>query len=397
MDRAAPAGADLYCGDPIPPLRSFLRRDPAGGVLCLFRGLPAAFTVNARAAIRKVCDLFGLGEGSVILAPAYNCGSEIDPLLHAGAAVQLYPVDRTTVVHPGDIEARLSPRVRAVYLTHYFGFAQPHAAAIKELCARRRLVLIEDCALRLLDARTAALPAAVGDASIYCFYKFFPVAGGGALVLNSGDGQASVAFDRPPPPAFAARAALRAGLGALLGPRGATRAFSRLNRGLSRLRRRKAAPPPSNGEADPRPDMPASYYFDARLKDARISALARRPLRFFDVAGTIRRRRANYEAYFRHLSGVAGVAFLFPQLADDVCPLSMPIVVGDRDALAAALNERGIGATLWWAGYHRRLSWDGCADACFLKDHVLSLPCHQFMGEEHVAFIAGEVRRLLGR
>ena len=375
-----------FCGDPPMTMGRLFARDPAGGIPALFEGRRVSWSFNTRVAIRKACDALGLAPGDEVLAPAYNCGSELDPLLHAGLRVTLYPVDRRTGIDPDDVARRVTTRTRAVYLTHYFGVLQPATAALRALCDDRGLLLIEDCALSLLSGEPAE--GRTGDASVFCFYKFFPVLGGGALVLNTGRAPAEPRFDGRAPDAMIARQLLRSGLSAAMGGERARALLGRLGRGGGA---QAPALPPKDGL----PDMPAHYYFDPRLRDARISRFAARPLRAFDVSGAIAARKSNYAAWLEALDGMAGVTPLFPDLPDTAVPLSMPVLVADRDAAAARLAARGIPATPWWAGYDRHLEWNGFDDARHLKEHVLSLPAHQFLGADHVTHMAAELRGAL--
>lgn len=378
-----------YCGDM--PMRpgAMVLRDPKGGVAALFRGRRVAFSFNTRTALRQACDLLGLQPGDEVLAPAYNCGSELDPLLHAGLQVRLYPATPDAGIDIAAIEQLLTPRTKAIYLIHYFGFLQPATAALRALCDRQGLFLIEDCALSLLSGPTPA-DGHSGDISVFCFYKFFPTWGGGALVINADRIAGSPRFERSLPRSVAAKGLLRAGLDMTLG----AERRSALSRRLKGNRSGQAGAQASS--TDEVPDMPADYYFDPRLLDAAINPLTIRQMRSFDVARTIARRRENYIFYLTTLAGVAGITPLFPDLPADVCPLSMPVLVENRDALAAALTSLGIAATPWWAGYNRRLNFAGQSAAHHLKDHVLSLPCHQYLGKSEILEICTAVAGLTG-
>lgn len=376
----------MYRGDMRGTLRDLVARDPADGIPALFSGRHAHFSFNTRVAVRKACDLLKLGPGDEILAPAYNCGSEMDPLRHAGLSIKLYPVDRYTRLDPDTIEHMIGPSTRAIYLTHYFGFLQPDAAALRDICDRHGLWLIEDCALSLFSGAEPA-EGRTGDVAVFCFYKFFPTLAGGALVINNERLAADIRFDGRVPARQMIKNVVRTGMAMTLGAERSAAALRLIRRG----RTPDTAPAPA---ASGRPDMPPHYYFDPRLRNAPISLFASRPLRAFNVEQTISARRRNYRMYLEALSGIPGVAPLFPELPDDVCPLSMPVLTENRDALAAALLARGILATPWWAGYNRHLDWTGCEDACHLKDHVLSLPLHQYLESEAIEHIAQELHGL---
>lgn len=371
MSRISPPN----CASPGLSLGSLIARDSAGGVPALFAGRRVSYSFNTRVAIRRSCDILGLKPGDEVLVPAYHCGSELDPLLAAGLSVRLYPVDRSTRIDPDDITRRITPQTRAVYLTHYFGVLHPNTAAIRQLCDDHGLWLIEDCALSLLSGVTPAEGRA-GHVALFCFYKLFPVLGGGALVLNTDRMTAPVVFANPAPRKLVVKALIRAVLDAVLGRAGIA--------ALRKLRPRKDTAPAARATY---PDMPANYYFDPALEGAGISHVTTRAIGAFNVAGTIRARRANYHQYQVALAGLPGVTQLYPSLPDDACPLNMPILVENRDAVCAALTAQGIGATPWWAGFHQGIDVSGFPDAAYLKNHLLALPLHQTMGTAHIAHV----------
>jgi perosamine synthetase len=374
-----------YCGEP--PMRAarLVRRDSEGGFPALFADRRVFWSYNTRVAIRAACDLLGLAPGDEVLAPAYNCGSEVDPLVDAGLAVRLYPVEEDLRADPARIAPLITGRTRAIYVTHYFGMIQPELAALRALCDDRGLRLIEDCALSLLSGERPA-EGHSGDVSVFCFHKFVPVLQGGALVLNAPDLAAKTPFPRPAPRKAVARMLERAGLANVLGPARA--------QGLMRALR-GAPPADAPAGAGALDDMPAHYYFDPALRGRRISAFAARPLRAFSVRDAIAVRRANWAHYRDLLDGMAGVRMLMPDLAPETCPLNMPVMVEGRDRVARMLQAEGIGVTPWWAGFNRNLDWQGQTGAMALKNHVLSLPLHQFLGPAHLDHIADRLRHAL--
>lgn len=377
-----------YCGDPPMTVERLFKRDSGGGVPALFDGRDVRWSFNARVGIRAACDVLQFISGDEVLAPAYNCGSELDPLIHAGLEVTLYPVGRNAVADPEVIGARITPRTRAVYVTHYFGFLQPYLDDIRALCDAHGLRLIEDCALSLLSGVRPA-DGRTGDVSIFCLYKFFPVLDGGALVINAADLDQSNLFRRAPPWRRVAKSLARSALEGTLGAERARAALARL-----RGRTPGSLPPPMPLDGE-RPDIPAHYYFDPNLRDARISLFASRPMRAFNVSSAIAVRRKNYQVFLRLLGDVPGVEPLFDGLPPGACPLSMPVLVADRNRIATELQSRGIPATPWWAGYNRHLNWSGQTDAIYLKNHVLSLPLHQFLGADHINYMVAVLYKVM--
>ena len=308
--------------------------------------------------------------------------------MHAGLAVRLYPVEEDLRADPARIEPLITERTRAIYVTNYFGIIQPELAALRTLCDERGLRLIEDCALSLLSGENPA-EGRTGDIAVFCFYKFVPVLQGGALVINAPDLAAKdTPFVNPAPRKTVAKTLLRASLGSVLGAEGA----QGLMRTLKGSRTARATAPMGAGELD---DMPLRYYFDPALRGTRISAFAARPLRSFSVKDAITARRANWLHYRDLLDGMPGVRMLTPTLAPETCPVNMPVIVQRRDEIAQVLQARGIGATPWWAGFNRNLDWQGQSGALALKNNVLSLPLHQYLGAAHLDHIAEQLKRAL--
>ena len=372
------------CISPGLSLGSLVRRDARGGVPALFADRRVSYSFNTRVAIRRACDLLGLKPGCEVLVPAYNCGSELDPLLDAGLRLRLYPVDRQGQIDLAQMAGLITPQTRAIYLTHYFGFQHACAAALRQLCDERGLWLIEDCALSMLSGPGPAEGRA-GHIAVFCFYKLFPVLGGGALVLNTEKITQTAVFPNTAPRKLVLKALVRAALN--MGPGRA---------GLAILRKLRPRKPAALATRSVYPDMPADYYFDPALKDAGISRVTARAIGSFDVAGAIAVRRANYHDYQTHLMGLPGVTLLYPSLPEHICPLYMPILVQDRDALSAALTAQGISAPPWWAGFNQAIDFADFPDACYLKNHVLALPLHQNMGPAHIRYVVAQLKALMG-
>src|SRR5262249_3508334 len=103
----------------------------------------------------------------------------------AGARIRFYRIGRN--LEP-DLEqlTRLvrTENPRAVYVIHYFGWAQP-MKDIVELCRERETLLIEDCALALLSDTAGRPLGSFGGYATFCLYKTLPVPNGGVLTRNA--------------------------------------------------------------------------------------------------------------------------------------------------------------------------------------------------------------------
>jgi dTDP-4-amino-4,6-dideoxygalactose transaminase len=312
-------------------------------------------THQGRSAVALGCRALGLGPGDEVLVPSYNCGTEVEAVRAAGPAPVLYRVDAAGRIDAGDVRARITPRTRAIYVIHYFGWPQD-TGPLLQLARERGLALVEDCALALFSERPDGPLGRDGDAAIFSFRKSLPVPDGGALVLKD-------ALPRGLPP---------------LPPPSAVRVVRRC---VGLVRRRHATPRSRGPEfrhfGPAHPDMPGAYYWEETSARWAISGVTLGILGQIAPGDVVARRRANYARLLRTALTLRGARPLFPDLPPGVCPTEFPLVAEDRDGWVAALRGRGVAAVAWWSGYHRALSFDAFPEACELKDCVVALPVHQ--------------------
>lgn len=353
-----------------------------------FQSARVSYVQAARTAIYKAFSVLKLRRGDEVLVPSYNCGSEVDALVHAGANVRLFRVGRNGEIDTGDLASRITNATRAVYVIHYFGFAQ-RLGPIVELCRKRELLLIEDCALSALTEVEGRRLGCLGDVAVYNFPKVLPVPDGGALVINNQEFQPVPWSLRGPGVRCALANALwllKTSLVRALPERG--RAF------LLRLRSSRA--PGGSHTRQSRPPMPGSYYYDETMSDRRISRISERIMRRTDLVEVRRLRRQNFLTLLKRLTGVTGLEPLYSELPAGACPLYFPVLVERPQEMAARLRALSIPAISWWSGYHQgALDWESFPEACYLKDHLLAVPTHHQLSAEAVDFIAHSVRECL--
>jgi dTDP-4-amino-4,6-dideoxygalactose transaminase len=337
------------------------------------------------------CRLLGIGPEHEVLVPAYNCGTELDAILQSGARVVGYQVSRRCEFELEDLVARRSRHTRAVYLIHYFGWEQP-MQELRRWCDEQGLLLIEDCALALFSSGPSGGIGRTGDAAIFSLPKTLGCYHGGLLSLAK-----SRLLEEP--------VLAPAGLSTML------KEFQHSMRpavlqGLERLglygsllsaRRCVGRHRHSHGPEGVFRPMPDDYYFQpatdanrALYPQVRKAASARL------WEETVRCRRSNYLRLASALERIQGVKPLYERLPDGVCPLSFPVLVSERDACVEALQSRGIAALPWWAGFHRNgIDWSQFPDAYWLKHNLLTLPVHQGVDDQHLAYVAETAAQIL--
>ena len=134
---------------------------------------------------------------AALIAAGVGAGDEVvvDPISRFGAAAVLCQnavpvfadVDRATFnMDPASLDRRITKRTRAVICTHQFGLPCEMDAIVR-IARRRRLTLIEDCALSLLSEYKGRLIGAIGDVGVFSFAasKQMSLGDGGMAVTNS--------------------------------------------------------------------------------------------------------------------------------------------------------------------------------------------------------------------
>src|SRR5688572_28340298 len=322
--------------------------------------------------------------GLTVLAPDYNSGNEILAIQAAGAQVRYCPVRGDMALDPEDVEryCRIhNPDL--LYVIHYAGWAQPMPALV-DLCRRRGMLLVEDCALSLLSDLDGRPLGSFGDWSVFCLYKTLPLPNGALLVQNG------------PRLESLERLRLReAGSASVLGRTAellVQRLRSRANGVGAALQLVKRGMGRAAGALEVRRANVGDIGFNMDDVDLAMSRVSERLLTRMDFAGIKQRRVDNY----RQLSERLGpdVIQVFPTLPDGVCPLFFPIIVSDKHAAADALRARGVDALEFWNDSVEPNGQEMSSDACFLRRHVLELPIHQDLTPRHIDHIARQVSAL---
>ncbi len=336
----------------------------------------------ARNAVWLTVKMLGLDKGEV-LVPAYHHGVEVEALVDAGATPRFYRVGSRWDVDVEDVERRIGPKTKALYLIHYAGFPGP-TEAMRQLADKHGLPLIEDCALSLLSSDGGVPLGSTGDVGIFCLYKTLPIPHGGALTIN---GPRSYSLPEPPLPPLASTlshtvSALLQNLelrGGAVG-RGMRRLVRSLGHGVVKA-------------ADIERVATGTQHFNRQHVDMGMSPLARRIAQAQDLEGIVERRRRNYFFLLGRLRDVSPP--LFNQLPPGVSPLFYPLVVRDKAEVMARLHARGIESIDFWRHFHPACDASAFPEVANLRRSIVEIPCHQDLTPEVMAEVADAVRGAL--
>jgi dTDP-4-amino-4,6-dideoxygalactose transaminase len=337
----------------------------------------------ARNAVYHGAKLLALG-GEEVLVPAYHHGVEVGALAAAGVIPRFVRVDARMRLDLEDLEAKIGPRTRAVYVIHYAGFAQPMDDVLA-IARRHGLPVIEDCALSLLAAEGTRPIGSTGTLGVFCFYKTLPVPNGGALVVNDPAIRGELAEPQAAPfvstlshatGSLLQNAALRLGdVGQVI--RGSARRAYAFVRGTTGVR------PVSTG----------TMTFDAATVDLGMSGLSELIARRVNAEAIVAARRRNYFLLLGQLRD--RVAPVFPELPAGASPLFYPLLCEDKSAVEARLAARGIETVDFWRFGHPLCPTDAFPEVAVLRRRVLELPVHQDLRPDDMAYVASCVKEAL--
>ncbi len=139
---------------------------------------------NGTAAILAGLHALGIGPGDEVIVPSTTWWSSVMTILHVGGVPVFAETDeRTLALDAGDVARRVTPRTRAVIVTHLFGIPAD-LDALREVCDRHNLKLMED-ASHAHGATYKGTPVGLlSDVSVFSLQvnKLLPSAEGGLLV-----------------------------------------------------------------------------------------------------------------------------------------------------------------------------------------------------------------------
>ena len=330
----------------------------------------------ARNAIYVLAQQLGL-TGADVLMPAYFHGVELEALLAAGVRPRFFPVRSGMRVDPDDIRSLISADTRAIYLTHYLGFPGP-VKALRELCDKRGLILIEDCALALLSRVGDEWLGSFGDAAVFCLYKTLPTPDGGAAVVKHGRLRFQGVTPQLSGTARETAVALLQGIEYGGGGLGLlARSARAVCRALSRQTR-------SNWV-----DVGTQHFNSADAQLA-ISPVSQRIVSAQDYENIARTRRTNY-LHLEHLLRDISPP-VFPALPEGVCPLFYPFATQRKLELWTKLCSRGVQTVMFWNPTPLGPAPGEFPEVDTLRQTILELPCHQDMTPQRIERVAQAVR-----
>lgn len=353
-------------------------------------GVPQAVsTTSCTVALQLATHFVGLRPGEEVIATPLTYQATLNALLTLPVKVTFCDIDPDTLCLDAACLAELiSPRTRAVFLTHYGGL-MADVAAIADLTREHGAFLVEDCAHALGAADRNAHAGTIGDAGCWSFQSLKNISTlgqGGMLTLRSAEHAAlarRLRAGEPDADFEACVASLRFG--------------------------HHEAPAPGGPIAH---DKNAWTHQCTTIRAAGTNAMMSEPaaavgrtqLRKLDAF--VERRRSIAKRFDEALEDIPGVR---PQLEPAGQRHAYHLYTAfveersgfSRDALARRLEADGVEVILRYFPLHLLPEWrlrGGRYGACPVAervwfDQLLNLPIYPTMTDEHVDHVVGALRR----
>jgi dTDP-4-amino-4,6-dideoxygalactose transaminase len=142
---------------------------------------------NATVALHLACVLLEIGPGDEVILPSLTFVATANAVRYTGAKPVFADVigESELNISPAAIEAKISPKTRAIIVVHYGGFAC-RMTPIKSLAQRHNLAVIEDAAHAPGASLQGISLGTWGDLGCFSFFsnKNMATGEGGMLVTN---------------------------------------------------------------------------------------------------------------------------------------------------------------------------------------------------------------------
>ena len=136
----------------------------------------------------------GIGPGDEVIVPGFTFVATISSVIYARARPVLAEVDESFTLDPRDIEARITPRTRAIIVVHMLG-NPGRLDELKAVASRHGLPLIEDAAQAFGASYCGRWVGGQAAAGVYSFNEFKTITcGDGGMLVTDDEGLYRRAF-----------------------------------------------------------------------------------------------------------------------------------------------------------------------------------------------------------
>ena len=152
-------------------------------------GVRHALGVNSgTSALWILMSALGIGPGDEVIVPGFTFVASMSSIIYAGAKPVLAEIDETFNLDPGDVEARITSKTKAILAVHMLG-APCDLDVLCDIAQRHGLMLIEDACQGFGGSYHGRKLGSIGVGGAFSFniYNTITCGDGGMLVTDTDD------------------------------------------------------------------------------------------------------------------------------------------------------------------------------------------------------------------
>ena len=145
----------------------------------------AIFVNSGTSAFHTIFGAINPDPGDEVICTPWTSGGSLAGAIFQGCVPVFADVDDSYCVDPVDVEAKITPRTRAIIAVHLFGNPCDMDAYV-DMCKRHGIFLVEDCSQAHFSEYQGRIVGTMGDIAGYSFSgKHMSGGGGGAVITNN--------------------------------------------------------------------------------------------------------------------------------------------------------------------------------------------------------------------
>ena len=142
---------------------------------------------SGTSALLVALGALGIGPGDEVIVPGYTFIASISSIVYARAVPVLAEIDRTFNLDPVDVEAKITPRTKAIMVVHMMG-NPARLDELKAIAKKHGIALIEDAAQAFGASYKGQPIGSIGTIGCFSFNAYKTItAGDGGMVITSDD------------------------------------------------------------------------------------------------------------------------------------------------------------------------------------------------------------------
>jgi dTDP-4-amino-4,6-dideoxygalactose transaminase len=142
---------------------------------------------NGTSCLHSAFFAAGIGFRDEAIVPSYTWHASISPILHCGGTPIFCDIDpRTHTADPRDVKRKITPRTKAIAVTHVYGNIA-EMDAVMEIAREHKLIVIEDASHAHGGTYDGKPVGSIGHIGCFSLQGSKPVTGGEAGIITTDD------------------------------------------------------------------------------------------------------------------------------------------------------------------------------------------------------------------